>query len=277
MKITVITITYNSEKFLQRCLEHVRMQSYPASQVLVVDNNSDNKDFLRKTIRESDLPVHLIELDLNIGYPGGCNAATSHISPQTDFVLYVGPDTYLQKDYIKEAVDYLSAPMNHNVAAVSGKLLGFDNDKVQPTGFIDSTGVEQTWYGRWYDRHQRTPDSEESNRAKINVLALCGTALFCRFSALQVLCTKDPYSIYDAAFFLYKEDIDLSLRLRKSGFDLHYCYRMLAYHCRGWNRSTMSNRAKVLSARNEIIINSRRGFVKFLYSILKVYWVTRFN
>jgi GT2 family glycosyltransferase len=166
-------------------------------------------------------------------------------------------------------------PTNRSVGAVSGKLLGFDNEMGRPTGLIDSTGIVQTWYGRWYDRGKGRQDSEDAGRWSSVVTALCGTALLCRRTALAKLEAEEPFTIYDGSLFMYKEDIDLSMRLIRAGFEVRYHPTMLAYHCRGWDRRAMSRRAKILSARNEAVINAQVGLMKYFYSCLKLYAVSK--
>ncbi|MBI3775690.1 MAG: glycosyltransferase family 2 protein, partial [Gammaproteobacteria bacterium] len=250
-------------------------QSESVREVLIVDNRSKDRETLKRELLNSGLKGRVVELDYNLGYAGGANVGTQLVDPASQYVLYVGPDTYLTKDYVKIALRYLSEEQNKLVAAVSGKLLGYDNELQKSTGLIDSTGVCQTWYGRWYDRWQGKKERPATDHLSPDVLALCGTALFCRREALTKLEGISPFSVYDASFFMYKEDIDLSIRLRLAGFVLRYNPNMIAYHCRGWSRSKMSQRAKILSARNEAQLNARRGLVKYLFSCLKLYVVSR--
>ncbi|MGH2395468.1 MAG: glycosyltransferase [bacterium] len=273
--VSVVIVTKGSVPFIDRCLQHLAQQSHPVHEVIIVDNNSADRQALRAAVRSAGVLVQLVELDDNIGYAGACNVATRYLSRACAYVLYVGPDTYLTEGYTAAGVTFMEDPANHAVGAVSGKLLGFNNDANQPTGLIDSTGIEQTWYGRWYDRSQGRLVSLDADRWAPAVAALCGTALLCRRSALAQLEAREPYTIYDGSLFMYKEDVELCLRLLAAGFSLRYHSEMVAYHCRGWKRARMSHRAKVLSARNEAVINARLGPIKYLYSCLKLYLASR--
>jgi len=275
LTVSAVIVTHNSEAFIGRCLQYLEKQSRPLDQVIIVDCKSRDKEALLASVRSVRLPFVLLELEHNAGYAGACNAAAQHLSGTCDYVLYVGPDTYLDDGYVASAIAFMEDPTNRSVGALSGKLLGFDNHTGQPTGLIDSTGIEQTWYGRWYDRGQGKPESVEAEHWSPVVRALCGTALFCRRTALAKLEATEPNTIYDASLFLYKEDIDLSLRLVAAGFDLRYHSEMVGYHCRGWKRARMSRMARILSARNEAVINAQLSPVKYLYSCIKLYLALR--
>src|SRR2546426_268672 len=271
--VSVVIITNNSAPFIVRCLQHLEKQSRSVHEVIIVDNKSQalDREALRAAVGSAKLPSHLVELEYNVGYPGGCNVATDHLSRTCDYVLYVGPDTYLTEGYVASGIAFMEDPMNRGVGAVSGKLLGFDNEAGRPTGLIDSTGILQTWYGRWYDRGKGRRDSENDSHWSSVVPALCGTALFCRRTALAKLEAAEPFTIYDNSLFMYKEDIDLSIRLVEAGFEVRYHSAMLAYHCRGWDRRGMSRRAKNPSARKEDVINTPGRLPKYFFFFLQLY------
>lgn len=59
--------------------------------------------------------------------------------------------------------------------------------------------------------------------------------------------------LFDESFFMYKDDTDLSWRVRRAGWDIVHHPELLGYHCRGWqSRSAMSRKARLLSVRNEV-------------------------
>jgi len=273
--ISVIIISYNSERYIEKCLEALGRQSLPVDEIIIIDNRSNNSSFLNEVSAKFSLPIKVIELPCNFGYAGAANAALEFIHPGTDYILYVAPDTFLSEQYVADGVTYLDRKENSNVGALSGILLGYDIEKDKPSGLVDSTGICQKWYGRWYDRDQLKKQELIGNLQPEEMPALCGTALMCRRTALIAVNECEPHSYFDVSLFTYKEDIDLSLRMRAAGYKIHFVPSIVAYHCRGWNRPLMSRRAKVLSARNEVQINSSRGIIKYIYSCIKLYVVSR--
>lgn len=43
LKVTIITVTYNAEKYLEQCIQSVLSQDYPAIEYIVVDGNSSDR------------------------------------------------------------------------------------------------------------------------------------------------------------------------------------------------------------------------------------------
>ena len=74
--------------------------------------------------------------------------------------------------------------------------------------------------------------------------------------------------------------MDLSLRLRISGWTLKFDPSLIAFHCRGWDqkRTNMPKKIRLFSARNEIRVNQRAGNpIGVFYSLMKFMAVKLFN
>jgi GT2 family glycosyltransferase len=86
-----------------------------------------------------------------------------------------------------------------------------------------------------------------------------------------------PGPVFDPDFFLYKEDIELSLRMRKAGWQLLYDPRLLAYHGRGWNkkRGEMAVKLRCMAAANEILLYKKHPSPYMLWAWMK-YLLVRF-
>lgn len=97
--------------------------------------------------------------------------------------------------------------------------------------------------------------------------------MLCRAQALDEA-SLHPGAIFDASFFMYKEDIDLSLRLRAKGWRIVLAPELLCHHGRGWQgRRTASYRARYLSVRNELRICLRHRLRGLPYSLAKFLYV----
>src|SRR5262249_49063606 len=147
---------------------------------------------------------------------------------------------------------------NKDCGALTGTILGYDIAKDKPTGKYDSTGVFRKWYGHWYDRGQGKDCHPQKYAKKEYIPAICGALFFCRKEALDSVLIRDK-EIFDNTFFMYKEDIDLSLRLRNEGWKLAFVPHLVAYHCRGWykERKRVPRILRMCSARNELFIHKR--------------------
>jgi N-acetylglucosaminyl-diphospho-decaprenol L-rhamnosyltransferase len=271
-RVGVIVVTFNSELVLGRCIESILNQSRVPETVIVVDNCSVDQSYLEFL---SDIAnCQVVRLSENGGFCRGNNRGYACLSG-TEYVLFLNPDAFLARTFIEDAVAAMEDPANSRVGALSGALLGFDVVGDRPTGKVDSLGIFQTWYGKWYDRGQGAAYPTHIHESSIveSVPALCGALMFCRGSALEEVMLRGT-EIFDDTFFMYKEDIDLSLRLRRKGWTMGFCGRLHCYHGRGWtSRRKMLPFFKYLSARNELRVSLRNHAKGFVYSSLKFLYV----
>ena len=220
---------------------------------------------------QQQFPITLLARE-NIGFSHANNFACKHLPDGIDFVMFVNPDTFLFSDSVSKAVTICE--QDTEIGILSGKLLGYSAEEKKPTGRIDSTGIFRKWYGRWYDRGQGDIDCNQYSQAEI-VPALCGALLFCRNVALS----NWGNSVFDPDFFLYKEDIELCLRVRKAGWKLLYNPEIKAYHCRGWqrNRSEISLDVRKLAAKSELLLYKKHPSPYYIWALFKYMLVKVFR
>ena len=113
------------------------------------------------------------------------------------------------------------------------------------------------------------PDDGRFGRPEL-MPALCGACLFCRRSALEAVALAGG-AVFDPAFFLYKEDIELCLRLRAAGWRLLYQPALRALHCRGWQseRQAVPWPLRLMAAANEIRLYCRHPSPYLLWALAK--------
>jgi len=269
--VAVIVVTYNSGSVIRLCVDALANQSRRPDTILVVDNNSADAGYLEEIPAASGLSI--IRNNSNEGFCAANNRGY-RMAGDHSYVVFLNPDAFLHRDFIQRAVEWMERADNANVGMLSGTLLGFDIRYKRQTGAIDSTGVFQTWYGKWYDRDQGEQwlEARASSPCE-DVPAIVGALMFCRSQAIESVRARNG-DVFNARFFMYKEDIDLSLRLRKRGWRLVYRPSLICDHCRGWRgRRNMSIQSRYMSARNELRIcfsNQGKGLV---YSTLKFLFV----
>lgn len=265
--VAIIIVTYNDRGAIHQTLETVFHQTKKPQQVIVVDSGSTDPSFLYRY--HGDERLEMIFSPTNIGFTGGNNLGYLCINPDTDYVLFLNPDVFLAPNYLEKAIALMDT--NLDWGALTGVLEGYSLKTNSPTGLYDSTGIFQTWYGKWYDRSQGDEIQDVHYNSHESVAGICGAAFFARKKALEQVQTNRQ-EIFDAAFFMYKEDIDLSIRLRKAGWILMFCPELKAYHCRGWNRdrTRVPRQFRLMSAKNELVVHLRmKSPVSIGYSLAK--------
>lgn len=259
MKVAAIVVTHNSARFIQKAWEAFRLQEYTC-EIIVVDSGSEDPSYFEG--------IPYLRFEEDIGFCAANNVGIEKAF-DADLICFVNPDAFLTPSFLKEGVAFMEA--HPTCGAVTGITYGYDIENDLPKEAIDSTGIFQTWYGHWYDRRDHVPHCVEE------VPAICGAVMLCRKEALEEVRLGNG-DVFDSSFFMYKEDIDLSVRLRKKGWKVMYTPKMLAYHCRGWKRSSVPRRFRLLSARNEVRLHWKlKSPVPLFYSLLKLLSVRMLN
>jgi glycosyltransferase involved in cell wall biosynthesis len=106
MLISVIITTKNEEKHIANCLESIKKQTYPQEliEIIVVDNNSEDKTkeiagkYTDKVFDRG--PERSAQRNLGVEKSSG------------EYVLYLDADMILNKDVIKQCVEYINKDIN---------------------------------------------------------------------------------------------------------------------------------------------------------------------
>ncbi len=262
--LTTIIVTHNSDTVLGRCMAALEQQTVQPAAAVIVDSGSKNTAYLRPYQERAGCAVLLEE---NIGFSRANNLGWQAVGEHADIVLFLNPDAFPAPDSIERALAFLAE--NEKVGCVSGRLLGFDMQRNQPTGLLDSTGVFRTWFGRWHDRDQGQPDCGQ-HRLREHVPALCVAFFCCRKTALESIALPGK-AVFDPDFFLYKEDIELCLRLRKKGWQLVYLPEIRVHHCRGWqqDRQRIPYHLRLTAALSELRLYKKHPSPYMLWALAK--------
>ena len=261
-KTAVIIVTHDSQSIIEQCLVSLENQTVKPNAIVIVDSGSTDSGYLQSC--RNDRITMLKEK--NIGFSRANNLGCQSIEPDTDFVLFLNPDGFPAPNAIELAVDFLNR--NEDVGCVSGRLLGFDCTQQQPTNAIDSTGVFRKWYGRWYDRNQGEVDNGQHSIQE-DVPAACGAFLFCRKAMLDQVALTDGV-VFDPDFFLYKEDIELCLRIRKARWRIVYLPEIRVHHCRGWQeRQQIPYQLRLTAVRSELLLYQKQPSPYIIWALAK--------
>lgn len=102
LKVFVVIVTYNGEKWIKGCLESVLNSTIPIS-IIVVDNHSSDKtvEIISNDFRE----VRLLEQNENFGFGIANNIGISFaLINDADYVFLLNQDTTIKKDTIEQLV-----------------------------------------------------------------------------------------------------------------------------------------------------------------------------
>ena len=247
-RVGVVTVTYNSDRFFHNYMSALEAQTVAPDLVVLVDSGSSKPEFLERAANYS-VPVEILR-HANVGICVGNNIGWRRVR-DFEYVIFVNPDAFLAPDLIEKAVEYMErAP---NVGMVTPSLLRYDITRDLPTDIVDNTGVVRSWKGITVERDGSKPAASLKRYTRPNPIPwVCTAVAIGRREAMNAILEPGD-QLFDESFVMYKDDTDLSWRVRLAGWELMHHPDLRGYHCRGWqNRNTISHEARTRSVRNEL-------------------------
>jgi GT2 family glycosyltransferase len=222
--VSVTIVTYNSGRFIKRCLESVLAQKYSRKEIVVIDNAST--DGTIDILEQFEDSCRIVYNDENIGFAAAQNQAI-RIS-QGEWVLTLNPDVLLLPNFIQSLVD--AGQMHPKIGAVCGKLLAilasFD---LPDKPLVDSTGIYFTPMLRHLDRGSQEVDNGHYLQHEYVFGATAAAALY-RREMIEDISIENEF--FDEEFFVYREDADVAWRAQLFGWRCVYTPHARGYHVR---------------------------------------------
>lgn len=269
LSIIAVYVSYHSDEFINKF--GVRHKQELGDKVIVVNSSTTGFEL------HQDLPYEVINISGNIGFAAANNVAIAQgLQDDPDYFLIINPDVYLPESWMSQVLKVLSDDSYAAAGIFTVPLLGYDFEQDRPTGMVDSLGIDHTWYGRWFDIAKGESDNSlNRGLAPHELPAACGALMLIRKEVVCALLETDGF-VFNESYFMYKEDIELSVRVRRSGYKIMTIPGAPVFHCRGWatKRQESSYWARKLSARNELLMHMKycRGYLP--YSVFKYVYVT---
>ncbi len=209
MKLSVVIVSYNVRELLTACIDSVvKAAEGIDTEVFVVDNKSadDTIDVISR-----DYPwVHLINNKENLGFSKANNIAIRQ--SEGEYVLLLNPDTVVAEGTLRGAVEFMDQHPEAGGAGVrmhnADGTLAPESRRAVPTPLVAARkmlGFTKRYY---------MSNLPWDKPGKIEVVS--GAFMMLRRKAI------DQVGLLDEDFFMYGEDIDLSYRLLKGGWQNWY-------------------------------------------------------
>jgi N-acetylglucosaminyl-diphospho-decaprenol L-rhamnosyltransferase len=203
---SIVIVSYNTADLIVDCLASTLASEDCGKEIFVVDNAST--DGSADVVRERFPGVHLMANDKNRGFA----AANNQVLPlcRGRCLFFLNPDTTLPPRSLKTLGDFLER--NPRVGLAGARM-------VNPDG-TDQESVSRRYPGEKFAAGELTG-------LPGRIACVLGAAMAARTDIIRAV------NGFDESFFLYGEDEDLCLRIRKAGYEIGYAEDAVVMHIGG--------------------------------------------
>lgn len=213
MDLSILIVSWNTRDLLAQCLASIAANPPAAEfEIIVVDNASTDGSV--DMVRERFPLVRLLGLERNVGFAGGNNQAID-IS-RGRYLLFLNPDTVVQPGAIETLVNFMD---NTPATGAAGSMLLNPDGTLQLSCYPAPTLGRELWRLFHLDAFQPLalyPMSRWPTDSPRAVDTVQGASFIVRRDVV------DGVGAFDESFFMYSEEVDWCLRIRRAGWQIYW-------------------------------------------------------
>jgi len=276
-ELTIIVVTYNSMDILPHFLVHLKNALQDEQCEIIISDNCSSDD-IQNYINRYHPDVHLVKLKENMGYGAALNEGIK--IAKTPYVALMNPDVIVEPGGFNELIIFLKE--HPEAAAVSGLIAHCTEIPKSLTInslFPDKKVAANIKYENLFSRivyytglRYKLPKAKFLKSWKmvkikdyIEVTRLEGSfGIFRREALLKA-------GLFDPRLFLYFEEDDIAIRLKKFNYKIYITNRTVIAHVHGKG----SNLSRSIVS-EKILLNSTYLFFRKYYGLAYA-WISFFT
>ena len=204
-QLTAVILTYKTNlDILKNCLKSIN----PKVKILIVENSSHFKYL--KEIQSNFSNIEVVCSGSNLGYGGGNNFGLNKV--KTNYALILNPDTVCEDNFFLNINKYLSGNIDFTLIGATYR----NKTDFKPAGFFNKKDLKNAQFDK------------ESNLYEVDWIA-----------GHTILFNMKKFSnkiFFDENFFLFFEEFDLCMTLKKRNEKVYMCPDLKIDHM-GWKSS----------------------------------------
>lgn len=261
MQLSIIIVNYNSRSLIEQCLVSINNAAAGINtEIIVIDNNSS--DGSKEWLPQNFPGVRYIFNDMNAGFAKASNQGFKISSGS--YILFLNPDTILTKTCLKDCISFFES--HTDAGAIGVRMLNQKGNFLKESkrglpspaaSFYKLFGLTAIFPGsktfaKYYQGH--LPETENN---PVDVLS--GAFIMIKKAVFEKV------NGFDETFFMYGEDIDISLRITKAGFKNYYLGKISITHLKGGSTRYDQDHIRHFYGAMDLFVKKHYGNKSILY------------
>ena len=246
---SIVIVSFNTREILRECLDSVIRESGSLRiEILVVDNNSS--DGSPQMVEETFPQVRLLRSEVNLGFGAANNLALQQAKGR--YFVLLNSDAFFQKGALERAIRHMDEQPDCGLGG--SRLVGRDGSW-QPSSrsfhsivrdLIVMTGLAGQFPRSKFFGHFDRTWADDDQPASVDWVP--GAFAIIRPEALG------RTGLFDPAFFLYYEEVDLCRRIKQAGYSVWYWPDIVVVHIGGESSRQLKTTLEVSSMAAQVVM-----------------------
>jgi len=261
--VSIIIINHNRKEDLKACLNSVKKTSYKNFEVIVIDNASTDGSV--DAVKKLDW-VKIVVNDENVGPIKARNFGVQ-IS-KGSLIAFLDSDIEVEPEWLSELVKVISS--DRKIGACACKVKFYSNKSL-----INSAGMGCDKYGFAFSRGLVCRGNFEKDEGQYDkqeeVFSAYTAAMIARKDVLEEI------NLFNPDLGMYYEDIELSWKIRMTGYKIMYVPTSLAFHKLAPSKTPFTTKVKYYTERNRLMTMIQNYSLPSLIKLMPFYFSLKFS
>lgn len=241
-KVSIITINYNGMDDTAEMIESFRKHETYPYEIIVVDNASRNPGE-QEALRKAFPDIRVIRSDKNLGFAGGNNLGISYATGA--YLLFLNNDTIITRPVLESLVKALDE--DPGIGSVSPKIASWpEKERLQYAGSTPMSPITLR------------NENIGFNQIDDGQFDIPGQTAFTHGAAMMIRAADlGKFGQMPESYFLYYEELDWCVQIRRAGLKIWYEPRSVVYHKESMSVGKQSGLQVYYHARNRLLFAKR--------------------
>ena len=225
--VSIIIINYELAREIENCLHSLLQTIMPTDaisyEIIIVDNNSPNKDLKQVENKIQHETIHFYYLENNLGFGKGCNYGFT--KARGKYICFLNPDTIIGDNIFPKMIELFEKNKSIGVIAPRQQVRApfFDfSAGFSPNIFIEVIGLFGV--GVFFEGFLIYLYTKFRKKEYLPVRWILGACIFIKSELFKIV------DGFDTDYFMFYEEVDLCKRVSNRGLKIAYVPSLAIHH-----------------------------------------------